>query len=63
VLSVFHEIRLPLNTALLAVQALEQEGATKNLNLEHANMVQGLNGSLGMMERVRRSVSTAIAWC
>jgi signal transduction histidine kinase len=55
VISVFHEIRLPLNTALLAVQSLEHEGATTKLDLEHAGMVRGLTGSLGMMERVCRS--------
>lgn len=48
----FHEIRLPLNTALLAVQSLEDEGATTILDLEHAAMIRGLTGSLGMMERV-----------
>lgn len=49
---VFHEVRVPLNTALLAVQNLEGEQVFKGLQEEQAEMAHGLVGSLSMMEKV-----------
>ena len=50
--SVFHEVRVPLNTALLAVQNLEGENVFKGLAGDQSEMVHGLMGSLTMMEKV-----------
>ncbi|GFZ51756.1 hypothetical protein JCM24511_09524 [Saitozyma sp. JCM 24511] len=52
---IFHEFRLPLNTALLAVQALEDEGVLKRTDVEHVAMIGGLNKSLEMMELFSQS--------
>lgn len=49
---VFHEVRVPLNTALLAVQNLEGEHVFKGLHDDQEEMVHGLMGSLTMMEKV-----------
>lgn len=49
---IFHEVRVPLNTALLAVQNLEGEDVFKGLQEDQAEMVHGLMGSLTMMEKV-----------
>ena len=51
-MSVFHEVRVPLNTALLAVQNLEGEEVFKGLPGDQGEMVHGLMGSLTMMEKV-----------
>ncbi len=51
-LAVFHEVRVPLNTALLAVQNLEGELVFKGLHDDQEEMVHGLIGSLTMMEKV-----------
>ncbi|EIW70916.1 hypothetical protein TREMEDRAFT_73601 [Tremella mesenterica DSM 1558] len=53
---IFHEVRVPLNTALLAVQNLEGEGVFKRVDNEQAEMVHGLMGSLSMMEKVLNDV-------
>jgi len=50
--AVFHEVRVPLNTALLAVQNLEGENVFKGLDKDQGEMVHGLMGSLTMMEKV-----------
>lgn len=50
---IFHEVRVPLNTALLAVQNLEGEDVFKGLQEDQKEMVHGLMGSLTMMEKVR----------
>jgi hypothetical protein len=49
---VFHEVRVPLNTALLAVQNLDGEDVFKGLHEDQSEMVHGLMGSLTMMEKV-----------
>jgi signal transduction histidine kinase len=50
---VFHEVRVPLNTALLAVQNMEAEGAIpKGQELEFT----ALTGSLSMMSKVLNDV-------
>ena len=49
---VFHEVRVPLNTALLAVQNLEGENVFQGLGGDQSEMVHGLMGSLTMMEKV-----------
>lgn len=56
--SVFHEVRVPLNTALLAVQMLDEEGVFEALGKDSAEMVHGLMGSLTMMEKVRQGVAS-----
>lgn len=48
---VFHEVRVPLNTALLAVQNLKGEGVFSGLDDDMDDMVHGLMGSLTMMEK------------
>lgn len=53
---VFHEVRVPLNTALLAVQNLDGEGVFKNIDEDQADLVHGLMGSLAMMEKVLNDV-------
>ncbi|BEI91391.1 uncharacterized protein CcaverHIS019_0402110 [Cutaneotrichosporon cavernicola] len=53
---IFHEVRVPLNTAMLAVQNLEGEGVFKHLEEDHEIMVHGLSSSLGMMEKVLNDV-------
>lgn len=45
-------MRVPLNTALLAVQNLEGENVFKGLDKDQGEMVHGLMGSLTMMEKV-----------
>ncbi|KAF8517934.1 hypothetical protein BU17DRAFT_49029 [Hysterangium stoloniferum] len=50
---IFHEVRVPLNTALLAVQNMEAEGSVpKGQNIEFA----ALKGSLSMMSKVLNDV-------
>jgi len=53
---VFHEVRVPLNTALLAVQNLDGEEVFQGLHEDQAEMVHGLMGSLSMMEKVLNDV-------
>nr|XP_018263320.1 two-component system sensor protein [Kwoniella dejecticola CBS 10117]OBR85478.1 two-component system sensor protein [Kwoniella dejecticola CBS 10117] len=53
---IFHEVRVPLNTALLAVQNLEGENVFKGLEDDQSEMVHGLMGSLTMMEKVLNDV-------
>lgn len=49
-------MRVPLNAASLAVQNLEHEGVFASLPPDQADMVLGLNSSLGMMEKVLNDV-------
>lgn len=58
---IFHEVRVPLNTALLAVQNLEGENVFKGLASDQSEMVHGLMGSLTMMEKVGRNFDQADA--
>ena len=51
-LVVFHEVRVPLNTALLSVQNLEGEELFDGYSGDQKEMVDGLTGSLSMMEKV-----------
>ena len=44
---------MPLNTALLAVQNLEGEKVFQHVHADQLEMVEGLTGSLSMMEKVR----------
>jgi len=53
---IFHEVRVPLNTALLAAQNLEAEGLFESLSVDHRDMIDGLMGSLDMMEKVLNDV-------
>jgi signal transduction histidine kinase len=57
-ISVFHEVRVPLNTALLAVQNLEGEDVFKQVPEDQAEMVHGLMRSLTTMEKVSSSSSS-----
>ncbi|GLB41632.1 putative his Kinase A (phosphoacceptor) domain containing protein [Lyophyllum shimeji] len=50
---VFHEVRVPLNTALLAVQNMEASGAIAK---EHEIEFNALEGSLSMMSKVLNDV-------
>ena len=49
---VFHEVRVPLNTALLSVQNLEGENLFDCFTDDQREMVHGLTNSLAMMEKV-----------
>ena len=53
---VFHEVRVPLNTALLAVQNLEGEQVFRSIDPDQKEMLHGLKGSLTMMEKVLNDV-------
>lgn len=53
---VFHEVRVPLNTALLAVQNLQGENVFEHVQQDQAEMVDGLVSSLSMMEKVLNDV-------
>lgn len=54
---IFHEVRVPLNTALLAVQNLAGEHFfEKCVDEQQREMVDGLMGSLTMMEKVLNDV-------
>ncbi|ORX38326.1 hypothetical protein BD324DRAFT_649702 [Kockovaella imperatae] len=53
---IFHEVRVPLNTALLSVQNLEGENLFDDFSLDQKEMVEGLTGSLSMMEKVLNDV-------
>ena len=53
---IFHEVRVPLNTALLSVQLLEGEQVFQNLEPESKEMVTGLSSSLITMSRVLNDV-------
>lgn len=53
---IFHEVRVPLNTALLALQNLDGEDVFRDLDKDQAIMVNGLMGSLTMMEKVSCSL-------
>jgi signal transduction histidine kinase len=53
---VFHEVRVPLNTALLAVQNLEGENVFKHIQADQNEMVHGLMRSLTTMEKVLNDV-------
>lgn len=53
---IFHEVRVPLNTALLSVQNLVGEEVFKDVGEEHVELVDVLQGSLGMMEKVLNDV-------
>lgn len=48
---IFHEVRVPLNTALLAVQNIEGGNGFDNES-EHAVEFMALQGSLSMMSQV-----------
>lgn len=53
---IFHEVRVPLNTALLAAQNLDGEGVFEDIDPDQRDMVHGLMGSLTMMEKVLNDV-------
>ncbi|KAJ9096383.1 hypothetical protein QFC21_005205 [Naganishia friedmannii] len=53
---IFHEVRVPLNTALLALQNLQGEEVFGHCDHEQTEMVEGLHGSLTMMEKVLNDV-------
>lgn len=54
---IFHEVRVPLNTALLAVQNLQGEHFfEKCADAQQREMADGLMGSLTMMEKVLNDV-------
>lgn len=50
--AVFHEVRVPLNTARLAVTNLDSEGAFAQMHADQQDLILGLDGSLRMMEKV-----------
>jgi osomolarity two-component system sensor histidine kinase SLN1 len=49
---VFHEVRVPLNTALLSVQNLEADDVFRDLPESQEECVLGLSSSLALMEKV-----------
>jgi signal transduction histidine kinase/CheY-like chemotaxis protein len=53
---IFHEVRVPLNTALLSLQNLMGEEVFKGMAVEHIELVDVLQASLGMMEKVLNDV-------
>ncbi|ORY85492.1 hypothetical protein BCR37DRAFT_365079 [Protomyces lactucae-debilis] len=53
---IFHEVRVPLNTALLSLQNLVGEEVFKGMAVEHVELVDVLQASLGMMEKVLNDV-------
>ncbi|BFZ55110.1 hypothetical protein PYCC9005_002149 [Savitreella phatthalungensis] len=53
---IFHEVRVPLNTALLALQNLVAESVFQHCNAGEVELVEVLQGSLGMMEKVLNDV-------
>ncbi|TPX59311.1 hypothetical protein SpCBS45565_g07769 [Spizellomyces sp. 'palustris'] len=53
---IFHEVRVPLNSALLAIQNLAGEGVFKYCDRDQREMVDALTGSLGMMAKVLNDV-------
>lgn len=53
---VFHEVRVPLNTATLAVQNLQADRIFEDLDEDDKIMYHGLISSLGMMENVLNDV-------
>jgi signal transduction histidine kinase len=54
---VFHEVRVPLNTALLSVQNLEADDVFRNLPPSQEECVLGLSSSLALMEKVSFRIS------
>jgi len=57
---VFHEVRVPLNTALLSVQNLEADDVFRNLPESQEECVLGLSSSLALMEKVRYLTASKI---
>ncbi|KAJ3300112.1 HisKA, partial [Borealophlyctis nickersoniae] len=53
---IFHEVRVPLNTALLAMQNLSGEGIFSTCTRDQKEVVDALTGSLGMMAKVLNDV-------
>ncbi|KAJ3178918.1 hypothetical protein HDU87_003185 [Geranomyces variabilis] len=53
---IFHEVRVPLNAASLAVQNLAAEGLFKTCSQDQRDVVDALRGSLGMMAKVLNDV-------
>ena len=53
---IFHEVRVPLNTALLSIQNLIGENALQGASEDHLELVDVLQSSLGMMEKVLNDV-------
>ncbi|KAJ3146615.1 HisKA [Geranomyces variabilis] len=53
---IFHEVRVPLNAASLAVQNLEAEGLFETCSQDQRDVVDALRGSLGMMAKVLNDV-------
>jgi hypothetical protein len=51
---------VPLNTALLAVQNLESEGVYETVDKDQRDMVDGLQASLTMMEKVLNDVLRSV---
>ncbi|KAJ3160749.1 hypothetical protein HDU88_007855 [Geranomyces variabilis] len=56
VLYIFHEVRVPLNAASLAVQNLEADGIFDQCIQDQRDIVDALRGSLGMMAKVLNDV-------
>ncbi|KAJ3165975.1 hypothetical protein HDU87_002491 [Geranomyces variabilis] len=53
---IFHEVRVPLNAASLAVQNLEADGIFDQCIQDQRDIVDALRGSLGMMAKVLNDV-------
>ncbi|KAJ3026127.1 hypothetical protein HDV00_012146, partial [Rhizophlyctis rosea] len=53
---IFHEVRVPLNAALLALQNLVGEGVFTTCDTDQRDVVDALSGSLGMMAQVLNDV-------
>lgn len=53
---IFHEVRVPLNTARLALANLHAEGAFHALHAEQRDLIVGLDASMRLMEKVLNDV-------
>lgn len=53
---IFHEVRVPLNTARLALANLHAEGAFLELQADQRDLILGLDSSMRLMEKVLNDV-------
>lgn len=53
---IFHEVRVPLNTARLALANLHAEGAFLDLQTDQRDLILGLDSSMRLMEKVLNDV-------
>lgn len=58
---IFHEVRVPLNTARLALSNLDAEGAFSTLPQDQRELLVGLDVSLRTMGKVSRTITELMA--